>query len=77
MIDFVPYLIFLCNLQNLLDFLWQEGVGAICPTIVTCDIQCLRESLETLHEARKHIIPKRCVLLGAHLEGPFISERKK
>ncbi len=61
------------KLFELLDRLWTDGIQAICPTFVSCDVANLREALFVLQEARKESSPNRCELLGAHLEGPFIS----
>ena len=64
-------------LHDLLDRLWIEGVEAICPTFVSCDVLALREALAVLREVRKENSLDRCQLLGAHLEGPFISRKRK
>ena len=61
------------KILNLLDQLWSDGVDAICPTLVSCDISSLRNSLEILNCVRKEKTNNRCKLLGAHLEGPFLS----
>ena len=61
------------KLFSLLDILWKDGVEAIAPTLVTCSISALRQSLLVLREARKDHIRNRCKLLGAHLEGPFLA----
>ncbi|ABX08116.1 N-acetylglucosamine-6-phosphate deacetylase [Prochlorococcus marinus] len=61
------------NINKLLDRLWMEGVDEICPTIVTCSLSSLRKSLGVLHQARKRVSDKSCRLIGAHLEGPFLS----
>ncbi len=61
------------KIYKLLDKLWMQGVEAICPTLVTCSVKSLRNSLEVLHLLRKRKIEKSCRLLGAHLEGPFLS----
>ncbi len=61
------------ELISLLDLLWLEGIEAICPTLVTCEFKQLRQALSVLKKCRKYSAPKRCKLLGAHLEGPFIS----
>ncbi len=58
---------------DLLDRLWQQGVEAICPTLVTCSVQKLRNSLAVLNKARKERSSRTCELLGAHMEGPFLS----
>ena len=64
------------KLLNLLDQLWCDGIEAIAPTIVTCSVDALRESLLVFREARSKISSNQCNLLGAHLEGPFISKEK-
>ena len=66
--DDIPCLI------TLLDRLWNDGVEAISPTFVTCSIDALRQGLAVLREARKLLAENRCKLLGAHLEGPFLSK---
>ncbi len=62
------------KLFSLLDLLWKDGVEAIAPTIVTCSISSLRQALLVFREARKRHVQNRCKLLGAHLEGPFLSK---
>ncbi len=64
-------------LLDLLDRLWLDGVDSICPTLVSCDASQLRTSLSVLEEARKLHHERRCSLLGAHLEGPFIQASKR
>jgi N-acetylglucosamine-6-phosphate deacetylase len=65
------------GLLNLLDRLWQDGVEAISPTLVTCGVGPLRQALAVLRDARTHHRPGRCRLLGAHLEGPFLAEARR
>ena len=65
------------RLLELLDLLWEDGVEAISPTLVTCGIAPLRQALAVLHTARAHAQPRRCRLLGAHLEGPFLEEARR
>ena len=65
------------GLLNLLDRLWQDGVEAISPTLVTCGVGPLRQALAVLRDARAHHRPGRCRLLGAHLEGPFLAEARR
>ena len=62
------------RLLQLLELLWQDGVEAIAPTLVTCGIAPLRQALAVLREARVHAGDRCCRLLGAHLEGPFLAE---
>ena len=65
------------TLLALLERLWQDGVEAICPTIVTCASSDLRRALSVLGDARRQHRPGRCRLLGAHLEGPFLEPSRR
>ena len=65
------------QLERLLELLWRDGVEAICPTLVTCSIESLRQALTVLAEARASHRPGRCQLLGAHLEGPFLEPTRR
>ncbi|MCT0229715.1 N-acetylglucosamine-6-phosphate deacetylase [Synechococcus sp. CS-1324] len=65
------------RLLELLELLWRDGVEAICPTLVTCAIEPLRQALTVLGEARAQHRSGRCQLLGAHLEGPFLAHARR
>ena len=65
------------RLVELLELLWRDGVEAICPTLVTCGVADLRQALAVLREARESHRPGRCLLLGAHLEGPFLARARR
>ncbi len=65
------------RLLELLELLWRDGVEAICPTLVTCGVDPLREALAVLEQAREQHQPGRCQLLGAHLEGPFLAPERR
>ncbi len=65
------------QLDVLLELLWRDGVEAICPTLVTCGIEPLRQALAVLEQARAGHRPGRCQLLGAHLEGPFLEPSRR
>jgi N-acetylglucosamine-6-phosphate deacetylase len=65
------------RLQELLELLWRDGVEAICPTLVTCAVDPLRQALAVLRQARTAHQPGRCRLLGAHLEGPFLAPARR
>ncbi|MCP9833868.1 MULTISPECIES: N-acetylglucosamine-6-phosphate deacetylase [unclassified Cyanobium] len=65
------------RLHALLQLLWRDGVEAICPTLVTCAPQALRQALAVLAEARRRHRPGHCRLLGAHLEGPFLAPERR
>ncbi|MEO1004090.1 MAG: N-acetylglucosamine-6-phosphate deacetylase [Cyanobacteria bacterium J06638_7] len=65
------------RLGELLELLWRDGVEAICPTLVTCGVEPLRQALEVLEQARRQHRHGRCRLLGAHLEGPFLNPARR
>jgi N-acetylglucosamine-6-phosphate deacetylase len=65
------------RLLELLELLWRDGVEAICPTLVTCAVEPLRQALAVLAEARAQHRPGRSQLLGAHLEGPFLASASR
>jgi N-acetylglucosamine-6-phosphate deacetylase len=65
------------RLEALLELLWRDGVEAICPTLVTCGVEALRQALTVLAQARRLHRPGRCRLLGAHLEGPFLAPERR
>ena len=65
------------RLFELLKLLWSDGVEAISPTLVTCGIPPLRRALGVLRKARDQHSSGRCRLLGAHLEGPFLAEKRR
>jgi len=41
------------RLGELLELLWRDGVEAICPTLVTCAVEPLRQALDVLEQARR------------------------
>ncbi|MCP9916462.1 N-acetylglucosamine-6-phosphate deacetylase [Cyanobium sp. ATX 6F1] len=65
------------RLLELLERLWSDGVEAICPTLVTCDVGPLRQALAVLEQARSLHGRGRCQLLGGHLEGPFLAPGRR
>jgi N-acetylglucosamine-6-phosphate deacetylase len=65
------------RLQELQELLWRDGVEAICPTLVTCGVEPLRQALAVLRQARARTRPGQCRLLGAHLEGPFLAPQRR
>ena len=62
------------KLLTFLDRLWLDGVEGICPTFVSCSLDQFQLGMKVLKEAKKHTSKKRCRLLGAHMEGPFLCE---
>ena len=62
------------KLLTLLDRLWLDGVEGICPTFVSCSLDQFQLGMKVLKETKKHTSINRCLLLGAHMEGPFLCE---
>lgn len=57
------------------------GVTAVVPTFITAPLPRLREALLTaagrIERARREPQPGRARALGVHVEGPFLSERRR
>jgi len=62
------------KLLKLLDRLWLDGVEGICPTFVSCSLDQFQLGMKVLKETSKYTSNNRCRLLGAHMEGPFLSK---
>lgn len=56
--------------------LMQNGVTAFFPTIMTDDIDVIKERIETIKEAIPLIRSDASKIVGVHLEGPFINSKK-
>lgn len=56
----------------------SRGVTGLEPTIITAPLAELNEAFDRIHAAQQHHADQPVTrILGAHLEGPFISERRK
>lgn len=66
------------QLQAIGDYLWQQGVDAYMPTIVTASTATIQQALEVL-EAWAAITPSSttATILGVHLEGPCLNPAKR
>ncbi|MBO4852764.1 MAG: N-acetylglucosamine-6-phosphate deacetylase [Schwartzia sp.] len=51
----------------------SHGVTAILPTTMTCDFSAVRHALGHIRAVMSQREPKEARVLGAHMEGPFIS----
>lgn len=61
-----------------LSGLASRGVTGVEPTIITAPLAELNGAFDRIHRAQqRHADQPVCRILGAHLEGPFISERRK
>ena len=74
-----------CNqLSTIGEYLWQQGIDAYLPTLVTTSIDNIQRSLSLLQTPESQIanpkskIPNRqSQILGVHLEGPFLNPQKR
>jgi N-acetylglucosamine-6-phosphate deacetylase len=67
-------------LQKISEFLWQQGVDAFLPTLVTTSVDNIRRSLSVIADfvqSRKSIHQPTAQILGVHLEGPFLNPQKR
>jgi len=63
-------------LQKIRQFLWDVGVDAFLPTLVTTSVENIQRSLAIIAD----IIPSQqagSMILGVHLEGPFLNFQKR
>ena len=59
-------------------FLAGRGVGAFCPTTVTCSMEETLSALDRLaDQVEREPSPDGAIALGIHLEGPFLSHSKR
>ena len=64
------------ELDSIGEFLWEQGVDGYCPTIVTCSMQQIQQSLACF-AGLKSKEPGQAEILGVHLEGPFLNPEKR
>jgi N-acetylglucosamine-6-phosphate deacetylase len=66
------------RLPGICEFLWQQGVDAFMPTIVTAAIPQIKQSLATIAAYCAQIQPRKAArILGVHLEGPCLNRAKR
>jgi len=65
-------------LQDICQFLWEQGVDAFLPTLVTTSIGNIQRSLSIIADfiQRQPPSPFSAQMLGVHLEGPFLNPEK-
>ncbi len=68
------------KLQEISKFLWQQGVDAFLPTLVTTSVENIQRSLcvitDVVHKQTSY--PQTAAqVLGVHLEGPFLNPQKR
>jgi N-acetylglucosamine-6-phosphate deacetylase len=66
------------KLQQICDFLWQQGVDGFLPTIVTTSVDKIQRSLATIAQfMATQEKSNTAQILGVHLEGPFLNYQKR
>ena len=64
------------SLQKICDYLWDGGVDAFLPTLVTTSIENIEQSLAVVADFMQNQTSGAKVL-GVHLEGPFLNPQKR
>lgn len=68
------------------DFLWQQGIDAYLPTLVTTSVENIHRSLNVIEQwqkakaeagSRQQTEGQTAAILGLHLEGPFLNPTKR
>lgn len=68
------------KLQDICKLLWQQGVDAFLPTLVTTSVENIQRSLSVIADfiqSRKLTAQPAAEILGVHLEGPFLNPQKR
>ncbi len=68
------------TLQEICQFLWEQGVDAFLPTLVTTSVENIQRSLSIIADfiqRRKPTEQPAAQILGVHLEGPFLNPQKR
>lgn len=66
-------------LQKICQFLWEQGVDAFLPTLVTTTVDNIQRSLSVIANFIQRQEPTAPIakILGVHLEGPFLHPQKR
>ena len=64
------------EIRKLSRSLYQNGVIAYLPTLITGPKELTLAALKLIEEVRKNPMPGESQIIGTHLEGPFISSVK-
>jgi N-acetylglucosamine-6-phosphate deacetylase len=70
------------KLEQICDFLWQQGVDGFLPTIVTTAVDKIQRSLAVIAQFmatqdKTNTAKNTAKILGVHLEGPFLNYQKR
>jgi N-acetylglucosamine-6-phosphate deacetylase len=63
------------KIHQINQFLWDQGVDAYCPTIVTASLQKIQTALSSFAEIQAK--SNQATIAGIHLEGPFLNPVKR
>lgn len=69
-----------CNADEIIEvayLLKEKGVGAFFPTIMTDDLELIKERISVVKKAQQYQEKETAKIIGIHLEGPFINPLKK
>jgi len=58
-------------------FLWQQGIDAYAPTLITSAPERVQQALAAIAQYRAAQPAREARILGAHLEGPFLNPDKR
>ena len=62
------------KLERMAELITENGVTAFLPTTMTMPMEAISKALDTVIELKGKQMTKGAIVLGAHLEGPYISE---
>ena len=65
------------TLKEICQYLWNQGVDAFLPTLVTTSVENIQRSLSVMAEFTKGGQEGVAQILGVHLEGPFLNPQKR
>jgi N-acetylglucosamine-6-phosphate deacetylase len=65
------------KLQEICDFLWNQGVDEFLPTLVTTAVEKVGRSLSLITNFMNQQEKTSAKILGVHLEGPFLNPQKR
>lgn len=65
------------RLNEICDYLWEQGVDGFLPTIVTTSIDNIHRSLAVFAQFMANQHQHTAQILGVHLEGPFLNLQKR
>ena len=65
------------KLQDICQFLWQQGVDGFLPTLVTTSIHQFQQALSVLAHPPSSGSSPQAQILGVHLEGPCLNAAKR